>query len=75
MILWSCFTREAAAHAALLAATLITGKLDASLSDLRQIPTDTEISTLTIEGRYEKLQRLRKLDAESFYYWYLASKM
>jgi len=67
--------KQSAARAALLAASLKAGRFERSLHELRQVPDSSVIRTLTIEGQWENLQRLRKLDAEAFYYWYLASRL
>jgi hypothetical protein len=64
-----------AARAALLAALLRTGRLDAAPADLRAVPTADELAAVTIAGPFERLTDLRKLSLEAFHYWRLAAQM
>ena len=64
-----------AARAALLAALLRTGRLGSPLSALRTIPSPNELATLSIEGRFNRLNPLKKTSLEAFHYWHLAAQM
>lgn len=61
-----------ASRAALMAALLRSGKLDADLNDLRTVPEPTQLLELPLDGRFERLITLRKISLEAFYYWHLA---
>lgn len=65
--------KTAAARAALLASLLKTGRLDQTFEALRIVPTERAVlSALKIEGRWQKLQSLRKTNIEAFYRWHQA---
>lgn len=65
----------AAAKAALLSRLVLSeGKSD-SLTYWRTLPTTTEISTLTIDGPWDRLHQLRRTSLEAFYYWQQAAKL
>ena len=65
----------AASRAALIATAIRAGKLDASLADLRVIPSDKKLlKTLRIDGPWNKLYKLRKFNIEAFYNWHQAER-
>ena len=65
----------AASRAALIATAIRAGKLDASLADLRLIPSDKKLlKTLRIDGPRNKLYKLRKFNVEAFYNWHQAER-
>lgn len=67
--------KVSAARAALLAALLRTGRPVTPLSALRTIPAPDELATRLIEGRFDRLNALRKTSLEAFHYWHLTAQM
>lgn len=65
----------AAAKAALMSQLVLAENEGNSLIAWRALPAMEEIGTLTIEGSWSRLQRLRNTSPEAFFYWYQAAKL
>lgn len=65
----------AAAKAALLSRLVLSEGQNDSLTYWRTLPTLAEMSTLTIDGPWNRLQRLRSTSPEAFFYWQQAAKL
>ena len=67
--------RLAAAKAALLSRLILRDGQDDSLSHWRTLPAIEVIGGLTIDGAWDRLQRLKGTAPDAFYYWYQAAKL
>lgn len=68
--------RLSAAKAAFIATAIRKNKLDLDLRDARYTELMTQqIASVTLEGRLAILNRLKSTQTETFYYWWLISKM
>lgn len=65
--------KVAAAKAGLLSRLIAKDDADLSLTFWRTIPNFEVLRTLNIGGDWERLNRLKAANPESFYYWYQAS--
>jgi hypothetical protein len=64
----------AAAKVALLSRLVLSEGHNGSLTHWRTLPTVAEMSALTINGPWDRLQQLRRTSLEAFYYWQQAAK-
>lgn len=67
--------RIAAAKAALLSRLILSEGQNDSLTNWRTLPAIEVIGGLTIDGEWERLQRLRSTAPEAFYYWVQTTKL
>ncbi len=67
--------KVAAAKAALLSRLVLSEGRNDSLAYWRTLPTVAEMSALTIDGPWERLQRLRSTSPEAFFYWQQTAKL
>lgn len=66
----------AASRAALLATAIRTEKVNSTLSDFRNIPSDPAVlKQLRIDGKWRKLFKVRKTNTEAFYNWHQAERL
>lgn len=65
----------AAAKAALVARLISKEDSGSSLAIFRSIPTNEELGKLMITGEWERLNRLKSINKEAFWYWYQASRL
>jgi nucleotidyltransferase AbiEii toxin of type IV toxin-antitoxin system len=65
----------AAAKAALVARLITSEESGPSLEAFRSVPTNEELGQLMITGEWERLNRLKNINPEAFWYWYQASKL
>lgn len=65
----------AAAKTALVARLIVKEDSGSSLAAFRSIPTNEELGQLVITGEWERLNRLKSINPEAFWYWYQASRI
>ena len=67
--------KRAAAKAALISRLILAEDQDDSLAAWRKLPAIEEIGILKITGDWSRLQRLRNISPEAFFYWYQAANL
>ncbi|MDX9822479.1 MAG: nucleotidyl transferase AbiEii/AbiGii toxin family protein [Syntrophales bacterium] len=67
--------KTAAAKTALLTRLILAEGVDTSLSRRRTLPDAAVIRNLNIEGEWERLNRLKSLLPEAFFYWHQAQTL
>lgn len=67
--------KVAAAKAGLLSRLIAKTDAKAQLSSWRAMPEIEVLKGLKIEGEWERLNRLKAINAEAFWYWYQASRV
>ncbi|MBW6504840.1 hypothetical protein K0B90_11300 [bacterium] len=64
----------AAAKAGLLTRLIAKGDSGESLDSWRRMPGTDSLRDLLIDGEWNRLNRLKAVNPEAFYYWYQASR-
>lgn len=67
--------KVAAAKAGLLSRLILSEVANPSISSWRGKPDHIDLRLLSIEGDWERLNRLKPILPEAFYYWYQTSKI
>jgi len=65
----------AAAKAGLLTRLIAKGDSGESLDSWRRMPGMDSLRDLLIDGEWNRLNRLKAVNPEAFYYWYQASRL
>ncbi|MDD2736268.1 MAG: nucleotidyl transferase AbiEii/AbiGii toxin family protein [Desulfuromonadaceae bacterium] len=65
----------AGAKAALMARLIANGESGPSMEAFRLVPKIEELGKLMITGEWERLNRLKSINQEAFWYWYQASRL
>jgi len=65
----------AAARAALITRLVANADSGSSLEAFRAVPLPEELRQLMITGEWERLNRLKSVNADAFWYWYQAGRL